>query len=156
MKKEYVGAPRWGLIIHDTFMITSLTNHMHKLSNANHYQKMEPFLGHGLASNSHDIDQRKGHHPPSYNILCAFHRGYIQMTFFFKIYVFLNIWNLIYPLFQSFFEHATTLSYSFYQKLSNTMLQSLHQSSFDPCFMGFVVKNQTINLIPSLSFGHKS
>lgn len=45
------------------------------------------------------------------------------MTFSFKIYVVLNIWNLVYPLFQSFFEDATTQSYSFYQELSNTMLQ---------------------------------
>jgi hypothetical protein len=77
--------------------------------------------GHGLASNSHDIDLRKGHDPP-YNILCASHRGYIQMMFSFKIYVVLLIWNLVYPLFQSFFEHATTLSYNFYQELSNNML----------------------------------
>lgn len=123
MKEEHVGAPRWGLIIHDTFMITSWTNHMHKLNNANQQWKMEPFLDHKLASNSHDIDQRKGHYLPSYNILCAFYKDYIQMTFSFKIYVVLNIWNLVYPLFQSFFEHATTQSYSFYQELSNTMLQ---------------------------------
>jgi hypothetical protein len=78
------------------------------------------------------------------------------MTFSFKIYIVLNIWNLVYPLFQSFFERATTLSYSSYQELSNTILQVFIKVSFDPCAMGFVVKNQTINLTPSLSFGHKS
>jgi hypothetical protein len=49
------------------------------------------FRSQNLLQTHMTLTRKKGHNPPSYNILRASHKGYIQMTFFFKIYVVLNV-----------------------------------------------------------------
>jgi hypothetical protein len=88
-----------------------------------------------------------------------FRKGYIQIPFFLgKIgtLIVLKLWTPISSSKQTFLEYVREVSYSPQKYLSNGVLQVQIKDHSTLALMGFVVGNQTPNLIPDPSFDHNS
>lgn len=124
-------------------MLHRLITHVSQ-SNKWYLVEMEWTLDHklGLGSlHSHNLYLRGGHHPPPYNILCAFQWDYIQKSFFHKngnpkvrTILVLNFGGVISLLFQSYFKCVTTLSCSSCWELTKAMLCILIEGHLIPIF----------------------